>query len=613
LTALLVLLATLLEAEPRVIVVSFDGAGYALTSRLLAEGNLPNLRRLVEEGAWSDGMVTSFPTKTAAAHALLFTGQHGHASGITGNSVLRTSPLASRLDTVNGYFSDSLRAEPVWELAARSGRDAYVLHAPQVYPFRPAPGLFLATGYTEAEARGEALDPKDAGPPGPGWLVPEARGPEAREILFRVGEEKFRGLLFDDPFDPEEGCDTLGVARESDLSDFVARVKAGPGEAFSFPIETRVAGKTAWFSLRLFDLEGDGSSFVLYRTGAVEMAVSGDFPGVGRPELEVYSGNAGTRAYSSGGFGPTLPRGGCGGAERRLLETEEHLQLQLISQARLALSADYRLVLLYSPVTDEVVHELYGFLDPELEGHDESLARKLWPFVEEAFALQDRFLGVLLEAAERDSAHVLVVSDHGMAGTNKLVHLNVALARAGLLGLHPDRSIDLSRTRALAPPLSDASLAINTVDRPGGIVSFEERDRVLEEVRQALAALRDPSSGERIVTAFFEPSTSGLLQPGGPTTGDLFLDFAPGYYPSTDTGRDAVVTTTEPEGNHIFVPTRREMLAIFGAWGPRIPAGFELGRVRAVDVTPTILDLLDVAPPPSLPGKSLVPARGILN
>lgn len=600
-------------AAARVIVVSFDGAGYVWTSRLLARGNLPNFERLIREGAWSDGMVTSLPTKTAAAHALLFTGQYGHASGITGNNVLKfPSSAGSRLETENGYFSTALRADPVWRMAARAGLASYVLHAPQVYPLTAEPNLFVATGYTEAQSRGEAIESGTDGPSSD-WRVPESRGGEAREIRFDVGDHRFRGLFFDDPFDPTLGCDTLGVAREDDLGDFVARLKAGDRETFSFPIETRVSQKAAWFQLRLFDLEADGSSFALYRSGAVEMAASDGFPGRGRSDLDVYAGNSGTNAYASGAFGRTVPRGGDGKAERRLLETQAHLQSQLMAQARLALAEDYRLVVLYSPVSDEIAHELYGYLDPELEGYDPALAEELWPVMAESFQLQDSFLGLLLETAERDSAHVIVVSDHGMSGTNKLVHLNVALRRAGLLELARDSSIDLSRTRALAPPLSDASIAVNAVDRPGGVVSLDDRALVLEEVRRALSALVDPDSGERIVTGFFEPSTSGLLQPGGVSTGELFLDFVPGYYPSSDTSTDVVVEKTEPAGNHIFPPTRRDMLAIFGLFGPRIPKGFELGRVRGIDVTPTILDLLGIDPGPELPGKSLVPAIGILN
>ncbi len=606
---LVVALALALQATdaaretPRVIVVSFDGAGYQTASRLLAEGKLPSFDRMVRGGAWSDGMVTSFPTKTAASHALLFTGRHGHESGITGNSVLRVPPSAgSRLETLNGFRSDSLRVEPVWVTAAARGLPSYVFHAPQVYPLRPESNLSVVYGYTDALSRGEVLDPRSV------------RGADLREIRFDVGESRYRGVLLDDPEDPTPGLDSLDIAIESEPEDIIARLKPGDAGSFSLPIEATLEGRRTWFSLRLFALSPDGSSFILYRSGTSELVTSPDDLLAGEsPSLRAYAGNGGVRAYSSGALGPTLPQGGSGEAERRFLETELHLASQLLDQARWALSRDYRLVLLYSPVVDDVAHELYGYLAPDLAGYDETLAGKIWPVLEEAFTVQDRFLGMLLDIADHDRAHVIVVSDHGMSGIDKLVHLNVALHKAGLLALGPDGSIDLSRTRALAPPLSDASVAVNAVDRPGGIVPLEERPLVLEDLRSALSGLKDPVSGGRIVTAFFEPSTAGLLQPGGESTGEMFLDFAPGYYPSTSTSSAEVVERTEPSGEHVFVPTRRDMLAIFAAYGPRIPKGVNLGRVQAIDVAPTLLDLLGIEAPTPLPGKSLIPGRGALN
>ena len=592
---LLFVALSLAAAQPaRVIVVSFDGAGYVTTERLLAEGRLPSFERMVREGAWSDGMVTSFPTKTAAAHALLFTGQHGHANGITANSVLRFPPSAgSRLETLNGFFSESLRAEPVWAKSAAHGLETWVFHAPQVYPFHPQPHLNVAYGYSDAVSRGVVVETG------------------AREFGFAVGDSRYRGTFFDDPGDPTVGCDTLGIAVEPDFATVVAEVRPG---SFSTPIAASIGGRNVWFSLRLFELGGDCVKSVLYRSGTTELVTSPDDLMAGEtPSLRAYAGNGGYEAYSRGDFGPTIPNGGSGEAERRFLSTELHLASQLLEQARWALSRDYRLVLLYSPVVDDVAHEIFGYLAPELGGYDEELARKLWPVLTEAFAVQDRFLSMLLEIADHDGAHVIVVSDHGMSGIDKLVHLNAALEKAGLLALAPDGTIDLTRTRALAPPLEDASVAVNSIDRPGGIVPLEEKALVLEEVRRVLSGLKDPQTGEPVVAAFFDGATTGLLQPGGESTGDLFLDFAPGYYPSTAASKPVAIERTAPSGEHVFPPTRRDMLAIFAAYGPRIPKGVNLGRVQAIDVTPTILDLLELERAPELSGKSLVPGRGVLN
>lgn len=612
-------------AAPRAILISWDGAGYEMTSRLLAEGRLPNLQRMVREGAWSDGMVSSFPTKTAAAHAVLFTGHYGHTSGITGNFLLRHPKLVhDRLDTESGYFSAPLRVEPIWVRAAAAGRQAYALHATQAYPFDnlerdlspdAARRLKVIHGYTGAEDRGEALDERTSPPLAPrDWSVPEAQSDCARAIPFEVGDVEFYALLFDDPLDPTRGCDTVGIVRDPRETLFDARVKSGPDAGFSAPIRTTIRGDEAWFSIRVFELAADGSRFLIYRSGAAALALSNpETPGAGTLVMEVFAGNSGSRAYGGGGLGLPIVDGGDGTAESRFIETVAHLQSQLIRQASFVLDEEYSLVVLYSPASDDVAHELTGFLDPNLEGYDEALAVPLWETVAQAFELQDRLLGVALEAAERDESHVVLVSDHGMAGTDRLIHLNVALERAGLVRLRDDRSIDLSSTRALAPPLADGSIAVNTIDRLSGIVSEEERDDVLSEVRRALDTIRDPDTGEPVITATFEPATEGLLQPGGSSTGDLFLDFLPGYYPSTSTAGDVIVEKVSRRGNHIFVPSRRNMLAVLAAWGPRVQADTRWGKARAIDVVPTVLDMLEMPPAEDLPGRSLVRPEPLLR
>lgn len=616
--------AALANAHPRVILVSWDGAGYALTSRLLAEERMPNLRRMLREGAWTDGMVSSFPTKTAAAHAVLFTGYYGHQSGITGNSVLMMPASEhDRLQRLNGYFSTALRVDPVWVRVARAGLDAYAVHATQSYPFEAAQRdldaeerrhLFLIHGYTEVQLRGETWNERSAPLELPsGWRIPEALGVEARAMRFTVGETSFWGLFFDDPMDPTAGVDTFGVVRERADTEFEARLKIADGE-FSIPIVARASGTDVWFSLRLFDVSTGVDRFLLYRSGAVEMALSNpDTPRADYPALQVYAGNSASGPYSKGDLGPTRSGGGDGTAESRFHESLAHLQGQIMRQASVALEQDYSLLVLYSPVTDDVAHELVGLVDPSLASYDAVRAEAHWEDIAKGFELQDRYLGVILEAAERDGAHVIVVSDHGMSGTDRLVYLNVVLEQAGLLTLNPDRTIDLAATRALAPPLADGSIAINTTDRPGGIVPPEERDEVARLVRRALRAFTDPETGEPVITSFFEPARSGLLQPGGTSTGDLFLEFAPGYYPSDWTDSQVAIVRTEPRGNHIFVPTRREMLSICAAWGPRVRAGVNWGKVRSIDIVPTVLELLELEVPADMPGRSLVPAQTLLE
>ncbi|MGH9463511.1 MAG: alkaline phosphatase family protein [Vicinamibacteria bacterium] len=614
------------EPPSRVILFVWDGAAQWVATRLLEEGGLPNLQRIVREGAWSDGMITSFPTKTAAAHAVFWTGVYGYASGITANSVLLSPPADhTLLEWESGYFSHPLRVEPIWVRTARAGLMTYTFHASQSYPFEKSleplspeerRNLRMLYGYSGLRVTPDVMT-EERVPPSPAvsWGIPEATGPEAREITFRVGDQLFWGVFFDDPFDPAIGCDTLGVVEDKLDTEFEARVKPGEAASFSAPISTTLQGEELWFALRLFDLDATASRFVMYRSSAEAVqASSEDFPGLGETDIEAFAGNAGAAFYETQRFGPTLMAGGDGTAEKRFIETEAHLQDQIRRQVeRVLRERDYRLLAMYSPVTDDVSHSLVGYVDPEMPRFDGVLAAKVWPTLAASFELQDRLLGQVMEHAARDGAHVIVVADHGMAGTDRFLNVNVALAHAGLLELNADGAIDLSRTRALAPPLGDGSVAVNSVEHKGGIVPVAEKRAVLAEVRRVLEQIHDPESGEPVVTAFFDPSTEGLLQPGGSSTGDLFMDLARGYHFSDRIDTDDVVSFTTPTGNHIFVPTRRDMLAICAGWGSRVPPGTRWSRVRAIDIAPTLLDVLGLPKPPELPGRSLIPEDTIVH
>ena len=628
------LLATLLagsffppaqESPRRAILFVWDGAAHWVATRLLEEGRLPNLQRMVREGAWSDGMITSFPTKTAAAHAVFWTGVYGHTNGITANSVLQL-PAGEHtlLEWESGYFSHLLRVDPIWVRTARAGLMTYTFHVPQSYPFDKsldllspdqAQNLRMLYGYSGVGVTADVLTGERVPTvPASNWGIPEGAGPEAREITFRVGDRDFWGVFFDDPFDPTVGCDTLGIVEDKLDTEFTARVKAGDGASFSAPIATSLQGQELWFSLRLFELDPMASRFVMYRSSAQGVyASSPEFPGLGETSVAAFAGNAADLLYRAGRFGSTVTAGGDGSAEKRLIETEAHLQGQIRTQVeRVLREQDYRLLIMYSPVTDEVSHALVGFVDPEKPRFDPNLSAKVWPTLAASFELQDELLGRVMEQAAEDGADVIVVADHGMAGTDRNLNVNVALAQAGLLALDENGAIDLSRTRALLLPLGDASVAVNSVEHKGGIVPIDEKPAVLAEVRRVLEQVRDPESGTPVVTDFFEPSTEGLLQPGGSSTGDLFIDLAPGYYIDGSTNTDRVVSFTSPIGNHIFVPTRRRMLAICAGWGPDIRSGTKWSRVRAIDIAPTLLDALGLAKPVELPGRSLLPEDALV-
>ena len=617
--------------EPRLLVLAVDGGGYELVHEFLSDGGLPNFARLREEGAFSDGMVTAFPSKTAASFAMIWTGLPGRDTGITGNSVLALpADSHSLLETRDGFSAELLRADPLWTRVARAGRRAVALHTTHTYPLGAALGrlrreererLFVLTGYGDARSSPETLNelrnPLLAEPPVrlAGAAENGSPGTPAGFFRFEVGETRFLGVFFDDPAVASSGWDTFGVIAEPAETELppepqvlLARVGIGPQGAFSGPVSAEAQGRRVEFQVRAFAAEppgpGAAGRYVVFRGGGSEVAIHPERAWRERLGEPAWPRSLGAPEYASGRLGRTRAGGGDGSAESRLLEiVATAADAALVHLDAASTLPDWSLLALYLPIADEVGHLLYGGLDARLASHDPSLAEALRPVLAGAFGEVDRVLGRMFALAEASGAHLMVVSDHGMAGTDRLLHLNVALERAGLLAFGPDGTVDLSRTKAMLLTTADGSVAINREARPQGVVPPGEEEEVLAAVRSALLEIR--ADGEPVITGFLPPATSGKVRPGGPTTGDLFPVLRPGLLLSGRPAED-IVMPARPAGNHGFTPTRRDMLAVLAAWGPRIRPKSEWPRASALDVVPTALDLLGLPPAPNLPGHSLL-------
>ncbi|MEL7059936.1 MAG: alkaline phosphatase family protein, partial [Acidobacteriota bacterium] len=73
------------HSPPRLIFISWDGTGDALIDRMLAEDRLPHLAQLAAQGTRTRHVVGTWPSKTAASHASLFTGCGPGVNGVAAN------------------------------------------------------------------------------------------------------------------------------------------------------------------------------------------------------------------------------------------------------------------------------------------------------------------------------------------------------------------------------------------------------------------------------------------------------------------------------------------------------------------------------------------------
>lgn len=650
------------DRPPRLVLISWDGAADWAIDRLLAEGSLPHLTRLAARGVTADYSVSTFPTKTAAGHAALWTGCWADCNGVANNDVAVLPPAEhTLLEKRSGYRSEALTAEPIFVTAARAGRQVVVLSATQTYPPGPlAAALHQAgvpadrfrsfSGFELEVAPGRVIGEGELAPAGRGWRrVPGGpfgggRGGSAaphapRELVLEVADSTFYALAYDDPRDPVRGLDTLLLRQGSrdprravaeavlkpreatDAGDAADAADAAGGEpaGWSPPFAVTAGDLRANTYFRLFALAPDGSHLVLYQRRA------NDLGGIhSAAELAAYRRaypgfhDVPFQLYDRGDLGPTLADGGARGvgangtAERRAVELAAFDTDQLIAGTRFALAAwQPDLLVHYSPMGDSAGHSWIGILDPAAPGHDPALAARVWPFYAQVFAQLDRWLGAIVEAAPADTV-VALVSDHGMAGASRRFYPNRALEEAGLLARTADGEIDLARTRALVPAFGRVSVHVNDVSWKGGIVPLADRRAVVEAAVRALLDARDPDTGVHPVERVFRPedlADLGLPDPGR-GGGDLYFDTAPGYYPERALAAAVAAPFDHPrgEGEHGYWPRRRAMHAIFYAAGPGLRAGVTLPAIRHVDVAPTLARLIGIPPPAQAEGRVVTEA-----
>jgi predicted AlkP superfamily phosphohydrolase/phosphomutase len=608
------------RGRSRAVLVSLDGAAAPVIDDAVARGVMPALAALRARGAIATSSLTSLPVKTAPGHAALYTGAWGDRNGIAGN--LMPVPGASVMEAQSGHSSTPLRAEPIWVTAARQDLDVSVVAAPLVNPFSAygedrrfrgylARHLTLFDGYQNLEAtdhvyRAAELTLRPAGD----WLGPlPAHAGEPRELELTVAGARVDGLLFDDPADPASGLDTLYLALDKDTRGGITLKPSAPGDGGAAAgLVVKAGGGDAAVYFRLFALAPDGSDLLLYRTAP--SVIRSNKPRLEAAALEAtagFVGNAAIGPYDRGELGPRLWDGGDGTAEARYVETVALATRQATRLTDFAATRTaWHLLLAYLPIPDEALHLWLGRLDPSLRGHDPQLARRLRPSLDAVLRLADGFVAHLVERLPPDAA-IAVATDHGMTAVDHNLKPNVALARAGLLALDAEGKIDLAHTRAVYFRGNSGYVLLNTAARPGGIVAPQDEDAVRREVAAALRAIRDPGVSGAPVADVLDGRERAEPGRGGPSGGDLYLSLAPGFALSADT-KGAPVEAIAPRGEHVTDPQRPELQGAFAVAGEGIAAGARLGRIRQIDVAPTLCALLGIDPPAQASGSVLAAA-----
>lgn len=615
----------------RLVIVGLDGQDPVLTDRFMAQGLLPNFKKLANAGCYRR-LKTTFPSVSPVAWSSFSTGtqpgRHNIFDFLDRDRRTYLPVLSSvHLGRVERYFNlgryriprgrPELRllrkSKPFWVVLGEHRIWSTILRVPVTFPpdrfygaelsamsvpdLLGTQGTFLLFTTRAADARfkegglrvpvtldGNRIDTAIQGPENP-------FAADARPLVVRLGIVLDRARQ---QVDLDVGGTRVSLT-PGRLSDWVAlRFRAAPGIA--------VSGMT-----RLLVIEMD-DHFSLYMS---PVNIDPEKPAMPVSHPLYYSTYLAKRIgpYATLGLAEDTWALNEGVTDERIFLQQtydidrERQDMFFAALSRLGKGA---LVCVFD-ATDRIQHMFWRYLDPahpargaEPSGHQDAIA--------DLYRHNDALVGRVMQQLNAHDV-LMVISDHGFTSFRRGVNLNAWLHREGYLVLKPGgdgrvewlREVDWSATRAYCVGLTGMFLNLRGREGQGVVEPGAEAAALKAELTARLNGLRD---GEAIgIREVFD--TAGLYAgPYAANAPDLLIGYSAGYRASWD-GATGIVAgpvftdNTKPwSGDHCVDP-RLVPGVIF------CNRSIETLEPALIDIAPTALKLFGIEPPAYMDGRPL--------
>lgn len=178
---------------------------------------------------------------------------------------------------------------------------------------------------------------------------------------------------------------------------------------------------------------------------------------------------------------------------------------------------------------------------------------------------------------------LFVLSDHGFFPVNYEIRPNVVLRKLGLI-----QGSGATEKRAAYCMAEGGACGVYIVD-------LSRRDPIARQLREELAKI------EGIQAVFGADQFARIGQPTpqqNPRGADLWLAAKSDYaFSEASSGAETVIKRAKLSGTHGYLPDQPDMLSMCIVSGPGVKAGTKLGKIRAIDIAPTVARILGVELP----------------
>jgi predicted AlkP superfamily phosphohydrolase/phosphomutase len=260
--------------------------------------------------------------------------------------------------------------------------------------------------------------------------------------------------------------------------------------------------------------------------------------------------------------------------------------------------------------TDRIQHMFWRYLEdghPAARGREDSEHKNA---IEELYKHNDRLVGRTMKKLKKGDL-LFVLSDHGFTSFRRGVNVNAWLHANGYLKLKEGADgsnewlvdVDWSQTRAYSLGLAGMYLNLEGRESQGIVKPGAEAQALKDELVAGLSGLRDEEAGEVGITEAFD--TAKLY--GGPylsNAPDLLFGFNSGYRVSWDCATGMVSgpvfedNTKAWSGDHCVDPRQ-----VPGVMFCNYPIDDDDPAI--MDMAPTALRLFGIEPPAHMDGKPL--------
>lgn len=583
--------ATNVPTRQSVVLISWDAARTDTVYGLMETGFLPTLASLAAGGIRAEYAQTIDPSLTAAAHNSISSGSYPTHTGITSNSfhVAGDDFYWYR----RGFDEPMDDAEPIWVTASRNGLTTAAVFFPGGTPVLDDQLADYTIGYGVEDAY--SIQRKVELSAAQGWSDTPGSFSEPLAGSFTIQDVGPVYLyVIDSTDDNVQNYDTVTMNTNRSGNE---------------PAQTLRVSE--WGSLVLLKHAYAGADFLIQEitSNTVTLYHSGVEHNTASPSELLNALNENFGCFPAGGDSYALEHGWI---------TEEDFMHQLTRQslymAEVAswLYSTYHpdLMLTWQDPLDSAGHQFF-MTDPRQLNYSPERAKQYQEYYNQAAAVADHSLSIMLEAIDLHNTTVLMVGDHGMAPIHSVVYVNTLLEQAGLLTLDVQNNVILSQTKAFAIASGGAvHIYINLVGREkgGGTVTEEEYSSVQQQIIDIFTDLMDPVIATPVFQRVLARSELGPLGLDHPNSGDVFAQAVPGYHLDGWRGNDAIFAQADFYGQHGYDSSLLEMHSIFIAAGAGVHMhGTVLPPVKVVDYAPTIAWLLSFKPASTVDG-SLIPA-----